>query len=167
MCTRFRPLFDQAQSCTLIVCFVAGAKIPFFLILTRIIWLWYTSCTELSSVQIILWKVSLVSMHILGNSCHFTLLAVDIIDWNLVLTTVHFIVFLMYLPMVDELISRETSLAISLYSSTEVTSSYSSIFLSRYAAISTVILDFAPQWCWSCSPRPENPQYIHFRTVWT
>ena len=28
-----------------------------------------------------------------------------------------------------------------------------------------VILDFAPQWCWSYSPRPEDQWNIHFRTV--
>ena len=70
--------------------------------------------------------------------------------------TVHFKAFLMYLLMVDGLISRERFLAICLSGSTEVTSSSSSVFFSRYTAISVVILDFAPQRCWSCSPRPED-----------
>ena len=138
---------------------------PFFPeILTRIIWLWHTSWTELSSVQIMLSKVSLVWIHILANSCPFTLLAADIMSPNLALIHIHFKAFPMYLLMVDGLISRERFLASCLVAPQKLPHHPLQFFFQIHCYFRGY-LGLCSQRCWSCSPRPEDQWNIHFRTV--
>lgn len=166
MCTTSCTLFDwtciqvtlhfdkPAQTWALIACFGASFRSLPILIHVR---LWII---ELSPVPITLSKVSFMSIHILMNSCHFTLLAA-----NGHISGSHYCPLhtFPYRLKVDGLSSREKCLGISLCISTEVTSSSSSIFFRICCYVcgdlglcSTVIY---------LSPWPEDEWNIHFDTV--
>ena len=115
------PLLEMpAQTLTFNACLATGLNGTSWSTFTRMVCQCLLSCTDDSSVQMMLSKLSWVSRHIFANSSLFCLFASEIMGPHLVFTTTHCRDARRCLRIAAELIINPNSRAINLWSLTKL-----------------------------------------------